>query len=275
MGNPTLLPEVAEADAAGEVAAVYEEIRATLGIPFVGLIYRNLAVEPGRLASAWGQLQPFFADPATWRVAARLHWQEGDTPPLPAVAELTSLGLDERFFDRAVATLDAYDRANRLNLLGLTALLRPRGWDDSADGGAGAAPAAISGPREELLPLLEVDALPAADRTLLLKMSQALLPAEEPILVPSLLRHLALPGLLDSLWPALRPAIAAGFVAAAAEDLRGQAAAAPIPARCSMTPIDDPVIRQTAGRFLIATSTMVVAGSLLGTVLRTCQRSGA
>lgn len=274
MGTPSLLPEVAEADAAGEVAAVYEQIRATLGIPFVGLIYRNLAVEPGRLASAWRQLQPFFADPATWRAAAELQWREGDTPPLSAVAELTSLGLDERFFDRAVATLDAYDRANRLNLLGLTALLLPLGWDDSAAGG-GAAGAAIAGPREELLPLLEIDALPAADRTLLLKMSQAVLPVEEPILVPSLLRHFALPGLHDRLWPALRPAIASGFVAAAAEDLRGQAAAAPIPARRSMTPIDDPLLRQTAGRFLIATSTMVVAGSLLGTVLRTGQPSSA
>ncbi len=259
----------------GEVSRLYEEIRRTLGIPFVGLIYRNLAVEPGRLASAWRRLGPFFTHPATSRAAADLHWEGAHTPPMPPAGELTRLGLNERFFDRAGATLEAYDRANRLNLLGLTALLYPLSGDLAPDATPGTAAAVVTGPRDELLPLLELEALPAADRAMLLKMSQALLPAEEPVLVPSLLRHFALPGLLDSLWPALRPAVAGGFVAGAAEDLRHQAAAASIAPRRSMTPIDDPVTRRTAERFLTATSTMVVTGHLLDTILKTCRRGAA
>lgn len=263
MTDRQLLPEVGEADAEGDVARLYQEIRTTLRIPFVGLIYRTLAVKPGRLESAWQQLRPFFAHPATWQAATDLHWAEASLPPVPPVGELGGLGLGARFLMQATATLDAYDRANRLNLLGLSALLVPLSGVVPVDSVERPTPGLVSAAREELLPMLDAEALPSADRAVLLEMSQALLPSRDPVLVPSLLRHFALPGLLGRIWPAVRPAIAGGFVATAAVDLRRQAAAAPIPPRQSMSPILDPAIRPTAERFLVATSTMVVTGAVL------------
>lgn len=267
MADRRLLPEVGEADAEGDVSIVYEEIRTTLRTPFVALIYRTLAVEPGRLESAWEQLRPFYTHPATWQAAANLHWSEAFLEAVPPVGDLGDLHLGAQFFARARATLDAYDRVNRLNLLGLSALLFPLSGKVPTDSVQRSMLGLVSASREELLPMLDPDALPSADRAVLLEISQALLPSADPVLVPSLLRHIALPGLLGRIWPAIRPAIEGNFVAAAAEGLRRQANASAIPPRQSMSPLLDPAIRPTAERFLVGTSTMVVTGSVLRHVL--------
>ncbi len=49
------VPAIAEAEATGETVELYTDIRATLGVPVVNLIWRHLAVFPGGLA--WGEDQ--------------------------------------------------------------------------------------------------------------------------------------------------------------------------------------------------------------------------
>ena len=69
-GDP--VPAIAEADATGEIAALYADIRATLGVPVVNLIWRHLATFPGGLSWAWRSLKPLYASGAIAAEAAAL-----------------------------------------------------------------------------------------------------------------------------------------------------------------------------------------------------------
>ena len=55
-GDP--VAAISEAGATGEIAALYGDIRATLGVPVVNLIWRHLATFPGALPWAWQSLRP-------------------------------------------------------------------------------------------------------------------------------------------------------------------------------------------------------------------------
>nr|NKB46120.1 hypothetical protein [Alphaproteobacteria bacterium] len=52
------LPEIKEGDAVGETAALYDDIRAVIGVPMVNLIFRHMATVPGCLLWAWGTVRP-------------------------------------------------------------------------------------------------------------------------------------------------------------------------------------------------------------------------
>ena len=264
MAEQQLLPELGEAESDGEVADLYSEIRATLGVPFVGLIYRMLAVEPDRLALVWSRLAPFLVHPEIRAAAALLDPGLEGAPAIAPATGLDEAGFDSRLAAQAAATLAAYDQMNRLNLLGLTVLLAPERPVSAAAAEAG--PQGVVVPRwkrEDLLPMAEVDGLPLEDRDLLVRISESLLPGPGPILVPSLLRHFARPGLLSRLWPSLRPAIEGGFVPAAAASLRRQAYAVPLPAGVRIDALAEPGVVDACRRFVDATSTMVVMGALL------------
>ena len=264
MSSPPLLPEIAEGDSKGEVAALYAEIRETIGIPFVGLIYRTLAVEPGRLGSVWSRLGPLLGHPAMRAAAAALDPGLARAPAIEPAQGLAQLGFDAHLSVQAAATLAAYDRMNRLNLLGLSALLDPARPATSVVAPTVAAPGLEERWRPEaLLPMPALAALDPAERDLLLRISEALLPTQRPVLVPSLLRHFARPGVLQALWKSLRPAVEGGFVPEAADRLRAQAASVPFPAGVAITPVADAETRQIARGFVAATSTMVVLGALI------------
>ena len=54
------LPEIREADAAPEIAAIYADIKATAALPQINLIFRYLATHPGVLAWVWQALRPLY-----------------------------------------------------------------------------------------------------------------------------------------------------------------------------------------------------------------------
>src|SRR5215469_2066199 len=54
------IPAIAEGDATGDIAALYEDLRATLGVSFVNLIWRHLATIPGGLAFVWTLVKPLY-----------------------------------------------------------------------------------------------------------------------------------------------------------------------------------------------------------------------
>ena len=269
MAGPPLLPELGETDSEGEIAALYADIRATLGIPFVGLIYRTLAVEPGRLARVWSRLRPYLGHPQTWSAAAELDLGLEAAPAIAPVTGLAEAGFDTRLAAQATATLAAYDQMNRLNLLGLAVLLSPDRRTSTAASAAGRHPVdAFRWTREDLLPMADVDLLPAEERDLLVRISASLLPSRGPILIPSLLRHFARPRVLSLLWPSIRPAIEGGFVSAVAASLRRQAFALPLPAGVRIERMVEPGVVETCERFVWATSTMVVTGAMLERALQ-------
>src|SRR5262249_6382876 len=247
--SSAFLPEVSEAEAQGRVAEIYEEIRRTVGMPIVNLVYRHLAVEPKRLEAVWKELRRNLSTPKATRLVERAALHGVTSIPSQALA---AVGVHGEKLRLARSTLHVYARANSRNLLGMQALMHgsPGGHEERA----GEPP-----PNVAILPMADLSALPPATLALLDEMSAALVGQEEPRLVPSLLRHFAAdPPLLALLWTALQPAAA---------DLEGQglavAAEAQTPAGRLPYPVsrlDDPALRVTVSRFAVAMSAMLIAG---------------
>ena len=249
------LAEVAETDAEGPTAEIYADIRRVLGLPVVNLFYRHLAVEPAVLERTWRELRANLTSRVAEHAARRLVDRAGPpaVAPIPA-ASLAAVGLDAERARLVRATLDAYARANSRNLLGVHALL------DGCRGRSEPVETAGPPPAESIRPMAQLTTLPEATATLLDEMSATLVGGEHPRLVPSLLRHFADdPSLLALLWMALRPAAGAELAAArdaVATEARAFAAKLPRP----VAPLEERNLRETARRFAVAMSTLLVTG---------------
>jgi hypothetical protein len=119
------LPEVSEAIAPESVQAIYRDIRRLSGVPMVALIFRHIATYPEILEEVWMSIGPLFRGgripDAAWRIAKLVSLAE----PLPRLEPDTRdvLGLAGDDLERIQNTLDAYNRANPVNLLALLSLL--------------------------------------------------------------------------------------------------------------------------------------------------------
>jgi len=260
------LTEIAEAGASGGVVATYADIRATLGLPVVNLVYRHLASEPGRLEALWADVAPALRDPAAERLATEV---AAAVPALavaaiPATA-LGAAGVDARALRDLAVTLDAYDRGNAVNLLAIIALLD--GVATSARppaAGRVTAPAANGAAPPALPPMVDLDVLDPAARALVEEMSAAVSGPARPLLVPSLFRHLTRPpALLPLAWTVLQGPLGTAAFAAAAGRVAdtARAAAASLPA--GVPRADDPGTRTALGRFLGAVPRMLVVSAML------------
>lgn len=145
MNDP--FPAVAEAAATGETAELFADIRATVGVRVVNLVWRHLATLDGALPWAWGAVKPLYL--AGVPDEAARHFRETMTLP-----RLTGLSSDQPVSVDAV--LASYDHSNTINLFALGALVA---WlrGEMTEG-----PAPAGGPR-----------LPAPDVTLPLLVSEA------------------------------------------------------------------------------------------------------
>ena len=212
------LPQIAEADATGEIAVIYDEMRRAMRVPTVNLIHRHMAALPGVLAWAWGLIR---APILSGGVEAALGRVQGGV----------ALGLDARAvaFDpptRAALArvLGAYNRGNGFNLLILGAL---RVALDSPGGGAPGLLGTVPTDAPELLPTLpRAGALPDPMRARLDAIARL---HGMGGVIPTLYLHLALwPDALDWTLDAVEPALTAGTVRIAREALlaraRGEAA---------------------------------------------------
>jgi Halocarboxylic acid dehydrogenase DehI len=105
--------EIAGDDAA--TAAIFDDIRRTLRIPAVNLIWLRLAARPAELELAWTLLKPTYASGAVeW--AARSLRESWNLPRLPqwTGAQLQAAGLTDADQHAIRAVLATYDRTNRM-----------------------------------------------------------------------------------------------------------------------------------------------------------------
>jgi hypothetical protein len=216
----SLLPELAEADATGELAAIYGEFRAFARVPYVSLIYRHLATMEGVLPLLWWAVRPAFASGALADAGAAL--MDGATlPKITPIAgvEWQSVGLGAREQAAIANLLDGYNRANPINLVFVRLI------ETMLAGGVPAAPGTWLKPgrperavRKIILPLPPMPpsaAIPPALAERLARLTQ-FPEAEAGLLVPSLYRHLAhWPDFLALLPGRLEPAFAHGWAARA------------------------------------------------------------
>ena len=203
---------VDEAQARGMVAAVYADIRATLGVSMVNLVWRHLATEPALLAWAWTSVRPLYADGHLERAAATLGASLRLPPVRPlATAALATAGVDRHAQATIAALLSAYERANGCNLLALETLRR--GHRHAPGAGAplpGVAPAHAGQLQVAPIPALVVREMPAALATMVHRLN-GFGAAGEPRLCATVYRQLAhWPGLIALLVATLDPLATAG-----------------------------------------------------------------
>ncbi len=259
MSDP--VPAVTEAEATGETAAIYADIRRVYGVSVVNLVWRHLATFPGALPWAWETVQPLYIDGTIRREAASIrasrHLPEVLAPP-PEVFAAAGLGPGDLLRIRDV--LDAYDRTNPMALIALSVVQHRLGGAAAASGGdeteaVSEAPAA-SEPEIRLPPLLRLEDLAPSTARLVLRLNRIGAAGQDPVLA-SMYRNLAhWPGYLALAWALLAPLEAGGALAEAIGNALAQAqikaadvaARAPLP-RAVLAPELRPAVSRAIERF--------------------------
>jgi hypothetical protein len=204
------IPAIAESDATGDVAILYEDLRVTLGVPFVNLIWRHLATIPGGLAWVWTLVKPLYVsgelDRLSSDAAARVS--------LPSLAPLPDCVWESAAIDRdtrqtIAALIESYNHANGVNLLALmTTVSALRDGLPAPTAGAAPAPAPKRhpAPAPKLPPLPGLSELPPHILALVRALDElGRLGSNDA--VASLYRHLAhWPAFLSIAYAALEPA---------------------------------------------------------------------
>lgn len=114
---------ISESDARGSTAEVFADIRDTLGVEVVNLIWRHLATMPGVLEWAWGTLKPLYQGAAAGH-AAQVR-QDLKLPSVTAFSDdtLTVAGLNPAARAQIRSVLDSYYHTNALALVAFSTLL--------------------------------------------------------------------------------------------------------------------------------------------------------
>ena len=217
------IPTVREEDATGETAAIYADLRATLGLPLVNLIWRHLAALPGGLAATWAVAKPLYLTQDLGRSAAGILGScqlPGGLALPPFLWDCAGLDIAAR---REIAVLIAeYNRANASNLLGLLATSAVLGADPAVAAQAGSEtvphpPTRPAPPAIRPLPGLSELSPPVLDLVNALDAFGRIGPS---IASASLYRHLAhWPSFLALAYAALAPHHASGELRAEQERL--------------------------------------------------------
>lgn len=182
------VPSVLEAEASGEIADIYSDIRKVLGTSVVNLIWRNLATMPGALEWTWSTVRPLYLGDAPLHAEAVRRTVALPEWPAFSADTLLAAGIDET--ERALIrnVLDSYQYTNALALVVLSALLahyEPRSADAVAPAATAPKPSGTRVP--ELPPMDALDPEVAA----LVEELNTFGEDTEPQLIASMYRHLA------------------------------------------------------------------------------------
>jgi hypothetical protein len=269
------VPAVAEADAVGEIADIFADIRNVYRVDVVNLVWRHLATFPSALPWVWESVRALYVDGTIEREAAALRASIELTgvAPLPTTA-LAAACLNKQDLEQIRAILAAYNRTNAMALIALSAARR------KIAGIVGEAPGVVARdapspvefqPRIQLPVLLDLDDLSPELAMLVVKMNS--LGAPDASIMASMYRHLAhWPAYLALAWAIIAPLDADNRLDRAIKDTRARAyASAGTIIPCLQTPALnlEPDIRANISRTLDRFTgdlipRMVVIGALLG-----------
>jgi hypothetical protein len=193
-------PAVAEAEATGETAALFADIRATVGVRVVNLVWRHLATLDGALPWAWGAVKPLYLLGVADTAAVRFR-EEMILPKLRTLAGGEPASVD--------AVLASYDHSNTINLFALGALVAWLRGQTAAQG------TPEQGPRlpapDVILPKLASQADVSPDTWQRVLRLNHFGDRPQPLILASMYRHLAhAPAFLQRLETVLAPLQADG-----------------------------------------------------------------
>ena len=214
-----VFPELAYDAAPDQVRAIYDEICRWAAVPIPALIFRHLATHKGVLEEVWDGIGPLFRNgqipEAAWRVASAAT-PVAFIPTVEANAR-TVIGLTDSALAQAYNALDAYNRANPVNLLAMLSLLERLKSDDAVrplSSRTWTPPAPVPTPMPPMAPL---DTMPPDIRLLINDLGFGDRSTIDPV-VPSLYRHFTnWPGYLALLHVLLVPRFRDGSLATATE----------------------------------------------------------
>jgi hypothetical protein len=274
--QPTSLPELAEADAPASVRAIYAQLREAAQSPIAALIWRHIATHPGTLEACWDQLRPLAQSGCLAATAWRVARETVPSGLLPRIAPRAQalLGLQPADAATLAPLIEAYNRANPVNLLAVLTLLARLEIDAPTEPAPPAAPTATA-PPPITLPLPRMtppDEMSAEVRWLLNDLRFGDTSALDTV-VPSLYRHLTdWPAYLAVLHIGLAPRFRDGTLAAAVARVEQAMAAeaaglarriAPVPALAA-NPALQATMRRFAGGFI---PMMIVIGHAMAAQL--------
>ena len=204
MADP--FPAIAEAAATGETAAIFDDIRVTVGVRVVNLVWRHLATIDGALPWTWAAVKPLYAQGMV--DCAAVAFRRRMTLPV-----LTSLAGEQP--PSVDAVLASYDHSNTINLFALGALTAWLRGDAVAQGVPEAGPR-LQAPDLPLPKLALVEDTPAETWAIVLRLNRFGDPRQ--VILASMYRHLAhAPGFLHKLESALAPVEADGTLSRSIE----------------------------------------------------------
>lgn len=203
-----MLTELAEADARGEIAEIFAEIRQLYATPYVSSIHRHMATRPGVLEWAWDAAAPAFrcglAQDTAWRIADTVALTP--LPPIPPEA-LAVWGIAGANIPKISAIAESFTRVAPLNLV-FGGIVRDLLRGKAAAPSPASLPTSWSPPPPLATPppMVVVAKLQDAERHLLELFRSG---TGDTAFVPGLYRMLAhWPGLLAHLAVVLRPSFA-------------------------------------------------------------------
>ena len=195
-----LFPAVAEATAMGETADLFADIRATVGVRVVNLVWRHLATVDGALPWAWNAVKPLYlhgmADTAVVRFRKSM-----TVPRLGSLAGEQPSSVD--------AVLASYDHSNTINLFALGALVAHLRGETAATGTPEQGPR-LAAP-DVTLPKLASQGDVAPETWACVLRLNGFGDRPQPLILASMYRHLAhAPVFLAKIEAALAPVEADG-----------------------------------------------------------------
>ena len=183
--------EIPEADAIGLVRELYADIRETMDIGMVNLIYRRMATVDGLLEWVWGALRPLLGSDDIEEGLLLLSTGAGQISPRSKFKlERHQMGLEDQDLPNLKHVLDDYNRGNGLNLLLLTAFSECLLLGGPKVGEPEAEREDRRPFRSRLPPIIAMADMPKETANLIQELSKSIAPSDRP-LIPSLFRHLA------------------------------------------------------------------------------------
>jgi hypothetical protein len=210
MADP--FPAIAEASATGETAGLFADIRATVGVRVVNLVWRHLATIDGALPWAWEAVKPLYLQGIADRAAIRFR----ESMILPKLGSLG--GSQPPSVDDVLAS---YDHSNTINLFALGALVA---WlrGETAEEGTPETGARLPAPDVTLPKLASAEDVSPETWALVLRLNRFGDPRQ--VILASMYRQLAhAPDFLRQIEAALTPVEADGSLAHAIAGNRSDA----------------------------------------------------